>query len=92
KNMRHNPNECANCGADRRPGSTLCKDCIIARGGRHNVHIIEGKYFMEIFYNEKKCAEIDLAGWAPREVARVIDIERLLLGRTIKINRVITNR
>ena len=31
--MKHNPNKCANCGAARRPGSTLCDDCIAARGG-----------------------------------------------------------
>ena len=36
--MKHNPNKCANCGADQRPGSTLCDDCITACGGGTGIH------------------------------------------------------
>jgi len=55
-------------------------------------YIIEGNYFMEMYKNGRKCAEIDVAGWTPRQVAQLIDIERFLSGRSIKINRVNTNR
>lgn len=86
--MKHNPNECANCGADQRPGSTLCEDCIIAFGGQKRDDYVKGKCLMEMFQEGRKIAEIDMTGWTLRHIERVIDIERLLLDRTIKINRV----
>jgi len=85
--MKHNPNKCANCGADQRPGSTLCNDCIIACGGRHNDYIIEENYLMEMFKDGVKCAEIDLTGWTVRKIEKVIYGNVHLLGRTVKINR-----
>ncbi|MBA7531760.1 hypothetical protein ES705_23981 [subsurface metagenome] len=38
--MKHD-NQCANCGRDRHPGSTLCPDCILACSGMKGINVME---------------------------------------------------
>ncbi len=85
---KHEPKKCANCGADRSPGSTLCHDCIIACGGSVPLPGAGKTIIMEMFRGSRKVAELDITGWSARDIARQFDIQIHLHNRNIKISAI----
>ncbi|MBA7524721.1 hypothetical protein ES705_16863 [subsurface metagenome] len=83
---KNEPKKCANCGAERHPGSTLCHDCIIACGRSVPLPRADEETIMEIFRGSRKIAELDITGWSARAIAHQIDIQIHLQNRNIKIS------
>ncbi|MBA7473399.1 hypothetical protein ES707_08738 [subsurface metagenome] len=86
--MKHNPNECANCGADQRPGSILCDDCITTYGEGIGT-LPEGyKFSVSCFKLGRKVMEIDVAGCLISNLIGLIKYHLFELGHTIRLKRV----
>ncbi len=73
--MKHNPNECANCGADQRPGSTLCEDCIIACGGGTGILPGDHGIFINYYKSGRNVVEVDIAYYRYLDFNKVIKIQ-----------------
>ena len=82
--MKHKQDECANCGAARRPGSTLCDDCITACGGGTGIFAGDHRIFIDCFRSGRKVAEIDITGYRFFDLNKLIKIQ-IDLNRTIQI-------
>ncbi len=86
--MKHNPNECANCAADQRPGSTLCDDCITTYGEGIGTLPDGYKVFVSCFKSGRKVMEIDVAKGLISNLNKMIKYHLFELGHTIQLKRV----